>query len=542
MLSRAADVISRGLAAAGVRKVFTLSGNQIMPVFDACIDVDIELVHVRHEAAAVYMAEAWAQLTGDVGVALLTAAPGFANGLAPLYSARCSESPVLLISGDAPISQDGMGAFQELDQTALSAALTKLSMRSQNAESVGDDLATCMRTAAAERPGPVHLAIPCDVLNATVETVSVGASEGLIGSVAEPATKLAERIVTATARAERPVVLLGPAFSASRCGDLQVRLRERLGAPVVCMESPRGLADPSLGDFASIIAEADLVVSLGKLIDFSLNFGKAHRFDSRCRFMVVDPDDEALARARRALGVRAELLEQANVGDVTRAICELEPSPLGERAAWQNRVAQAIAARDQSGSDDADTQRMHPATLCRAVQRALDAAIHPILICDGGEFGQWAQAYVSAPTRIVNGLAGAIGAGPCYAVAAKTCRQDATVITLMGDGSAGFHLSEFETALRCNAPFVAVIGHDARWNAEVQIQVREYGSGRQIATDLLETRYDLAVQGLGGYGELVDQASELDGALQRAIASGLPACLNVPIVGLPAPSGTRRQS
>ena len=116
---RGADLVAKSLAEAGVRTIFTLSGNQIMPIFDACIDVDIRLIHTRHEAAAVYMADAWAQVTGEVGVAMITAAPGFANGLSPLYSARAAESPVVLLSGDSPVEQDGMGAFQELSQAKV---------------------------------------------------------------------------------------------------------------------------------------------------------------------------------------------------------------------------------------------------------------------------------------------------------------------------------------------------------------------------------------------------------------------------------------
>ncbi len=92
---RGADLVTKALSEAGVQTIFSLSGNQIMPIYDACIDVDIRLVHVRHEAAALFMADAWAQLTGDVGVALITAAPGFANGLGPLYTARMSELKLL---------------------------------------------------------------------------------------------------------------------------------------------------------------------------------------------------------------------------------------------------------------------------------------------------------------------------------------------------------------------------------------------------------------------------------------------------------------
>ena len=186
--------------------------------------------------------------------------------------------------------------------------------------------------------------------------------------------------------------------------------------------------------------------------------------------------------------------------------------------------------------DNYSAQRILPTVLCQAVQRQIDAAKETVLIADGGEFGQWAQACLTAPVRVINGPSGAIGGGFCYGIAAKMARPDATVFSMMGDGTCGFHFSEFETAIRCNAPFVAVVGHDARWNAEHQIQLRDYGPDRLIGCQLNETRYDLAAEGLGCHGEYVTDPGDLDGALDRAIKSGLPACVNVVIEGLPAPS------
>ena len=124
-----AELLVDTLAQAGVRRIFSLSGNQIMPIYDACIDTGISIVHVRHESAAVHMADAWAQVTGEIGVALVTAGPGFGNALSALFSARHSESTVLLLSGDSPVGADGNGAFQELAQVDVARPLVKTSRR-----------------------------------------------------------------------------------------------------------------------------------------------------------------------------------------------------------------------------------------------------------------------------------------------------------------------------------------------------------------------------------------------------------------------------
>jgi acetolactate synthase I/II/III large subunit len=150
----------------GVRCIFSLSGNQIMPLYDACIDAGIRIVHVRHEAAAVFMADAWAQVTGELGVAVLTAGPGLTNGIAALYSARQSESPVLLISGDSSVAEDGMGAFQEMDQVAITKPLTKMSLRPVTAQELASSVDEAIAIAMDGRRGPVHLALPFDLLNA----------------------------------------------------------------------------------------------------------------------------------------------------------------------------------------------------------------------------------------------------------------------------------------------------------------------------------------------------------------------------------------
>ena len=165
---RGADALVRSLRDAGIRRLFTLSGNHIMPLFDAALDVGIELIHTRHEAAAVHMADAWARLTGEVGIALVTGGPGHANAVGALYTASMAESPVLLLSGHAPRSQLGMGAFQEMQQAEIAKPLTKAAWTCEHANALSGDLVHGWRTAISGRPGPVHISLPTDVLEAAV--------------------------------------------------------------------------------------------------------------------------------------------------------------------------------------------------------------------------------------------------------------------------------------------------------------------------------------------------------------------------------------
>lgn len=534
--TRGADLLVQTLAAAGVTKIFSLSGNQIMPLYDACIDAGIEIIHTRHEAAAVFMAIAWAQLTGQIGVCLVTAAPGAANALGPLFSARRSESPVLFLTGDSSLAQDGKGAFQELDQVPMTAPLTKLSFRAQSAGRLGYDMALAIRTALSGRPGPVHVALPFDVVEADAGSSEVPDKSELTAEPAALGRGDATRVAQILAAAERPLILCGPAMNATRQGSALAALADAMDAPVVAMESPRGLKDPSLGDFSKALAEADVVLSLGKPVDFTLGFGSTAVCGASCKWIVVDAEAEERNRAGLNLGQRLSLAVAADPLSAAAALIEAGPGGI-ERGGWRAEVAGLLAARTRPSECGARTGRITPVELSAAIQRQVAAASESVLICDGGEFGQWAQAGTSSTYRLINGTSGAIGGSLCFGVAARKAKPDAAIFALMGDGTVGFHFAEFETAVRENAPFVAVIGNDECWNAEHQIQLREYGPERLIGCKLSGARYDLAVEGLGGHGEYVTDLADLDAALSRAVQSGKVACVNVAIEGWPAPSG-----
>ncbi|MGI9512959.1 MAG: thiamine pyrophosphate-binding protein [Anderseniella sp.] len=534
---RGADLLAQTLAAAGVTRVFSLSGNQIMPVYDAFLDVNIKIVHTRHEAACVFMADAWAQLTGNIGVCLVTAAPGASNALGPLYTARQSETPVLFLTGDSPLAQDGRGAFQELDQVAMTAPLTKLSLRAADPAMLGQETAKAIQVAMSGRPGPVHMALPVDVLEAGVSGISVPGSQAFQPLSRGPNPDETQLLINALASASRPLVLCGSAMSSTRYGKQLSALADAVDAPVVAMESPRGLKDPSLGDFAGSMTKADLVVSLGKPVNFALGFGGTSVCLPTCRWIVIDAEAGERDRANLNLAERLDMTIDADPEAMAAALISEAPG-ISSRAAWRNEVADCIATRSYSANDRGSGGNIHPADLCAAVQRQVASVAESVVISDGGEFGQWSQAVTSPTHRIINGPGGAIGGALCYGIAAKLAMPKAQVFALMGDGTVGFHLAEFETAVREDTPFVVVVGNDGRWNAEHLIQMRDYGPERLIGCALSNARYDEAVKALGGHGEYVTDLADLDDALARAVRSSKVACVNVVIDGVPAPAGS----
>jgi acetolactate synthase-1/2/3 large subunit len=532
---RGADVVARMLDAAGLTTVFTLSGNHIMSLFDAALGTRLKLIHVRQEAAAVHMADAWGRLTGRCGVALVSGGPGFTNAAAALYTAKAAESPLVLLSGHSPLKELGRGSFQELGQAEMAAPTAKASWVARSAASLASELTEAVRIALSGRRGPVHLSLPSDLLEAKVAEDPIPPLEPKPRTLE---TGAAEAILAAIGEAERPLIVVGPQLCHS--GDLSLLgdLENATGAPIVPMESPRGLNDARLGAFAEVLRRVDLVVLLGKALDFSLRFGDAPAIDASCRFVAVDPEAAVLERAARDKGSRLIARFEADALPALRTLVEHAGRRQSRDGGWREEVRAAIAFRPQAWTTlrAEEPGKVHPIEICRALEAILVARPNCTLICEGGEIGQWPQATLAPGKRVINGPAGSIGASIPFAIAARAADPTGPVIVMLGDGSFGFHMAEFDTAVRYGLPFVAVVGNDAAWNAEHQIQLREYGQSRAHGCELLPSRYDLVAQALGGHGEYVTTAAELAPALERALASGKPACMNIMIERHPAPS------
>lgn len=541
--TRGADVLIDALKLAGVGKIFALSGNHIMPIYDAALGRGIQLIHVRHEGAAVHMAESWARLTGEVGIAMVTGGPGHANAIGALCTALASETPVILLSGHAPLRELGLGAFQEFPQAAIAEPVCKASWTARSAAGLGEDLARAFRLARSGRPGPVHISLPSDLLEQVLAESDLLAPSAAVDYLPAPMnlpTATAGMVVAEVHQARRPLLITSPGLCTTPGRGLATQLQAALGAPVIGMESPRGINDPSLGAFAEVLAQADLVVLLGKPLDFTLRFGDAPVVAAGCNWIVIDPDTALIARAARGRGERLVLSALADASAAVLALTAAAKSQAisAHHAAWLTEVQAAITYRPaqwQDAMSNADAP-MHAVEMCRALQPVLDRHADAVFVSDGGEIGQWAQACLRAPHRVINGVCGAIGPALPFALAAQAAYPGSPVIAVMGDGTFGFHMAEFDTAVRENLPFVAVVGNDARWNAEYQIQVRAYGEARAHGCTLSPaTRYDLVAVALGGHGEFVTRICELPAAIDRAIASGKPACINVLIDGSPAP-------
>jgi acetolactate synthase-1/2/3 large subunit len=241
-----------------------------------------------------------------------------------------------------------------------------------------------------------------------------------------------------------------------------------------------------------------------------------------------------LERAARELGPRLAFACVADTLPAAQSLLRLgskrDPAWLAEaRALQRDRPASWAELKSQSAD------KLHPAQLFLALKPYVEKDPETILICDGGEFAQWGQAILRNDRRMINGVAGSIGSSLPMAAGSRVVDRSAPIFAVLGDGTFGFHMAEFETAIRLNLPFIAIVGTDSRWNAEYNLQVRDYGPNRTYGCELDATRYDLVVAAMGGHAELVTNVEDIPLAMERAIASGKPACINVMIESIPSP-------
>src|SRR3954447_15998100 len=534
---RGADIVARSFARLGANRVFTLSGNHIMSIFDAAIEAKLDLVHVRHEAAAVHMADAWGRLTGKPAIAMVTSGPGHANPVGALYTSLSADSPMVLLSGHAATWELGRGGFQEIREADMAAPVSKASFTATSAATLGRDVGEAIRIATSGRPGPVHLSLPSDLLEERVESNAIVWPDARPASVPALSDAVADATLAAISSAARPIIFAGPQLSNVSGRALLSRLEGATQTPAVILESPRGIADATLGAFSDLVRRADLIVLLGKALDFTTRWVSGSSFDPAVRLISIDPEAALVERAAKEMDGRLVLGSIADVRGAAETLIRrgsnLKPRDGGwlkeARAALDNRPAAWASIVPQAAG------RLHPAQVFRTLRPYVERNPDTVLICDGGEFAQWGQSMLPLRRRMINGVGGSIGGSLSFALSARLAEPKAPVFVVLGDGTIGFHLAEFETAVRRKLPFVAVLGNDALWNAESQIQLREYGRERMHGCELLPARYDLVVAALGGHGEFVEKPADLPGAIERSLESGRPACINIMTESIAAP-------
>jgi acetolactate synthase-1/2/3 large subunit len=518
--------LARLLKEYGMTHLFTLSGGHIMEIYEGCADVGVPVIDFRHEQAAGFAAEAAARLTRKIGVCAVTAGPGVLNVVTAVANAWRSQTPMIVIGGQAAQPTIGKGALQEMDHVAIMQPITRWATRITKPSEIMDVVARAFQAATSEVPGPVFLEVPMDVLFDQVPEKPLFIDDEIKPYDAHHAAiKAAAELLR---EAQRPVLLLGSQVLFSEVAPEIRGIVETLGIPTFTNGMARGALGAEhpllfIHSRRKALAEADLVILAGVPLDFRLNYGES--ISAQAKLIRVDRDAAELRRNRPG-----DISEWTDPGVFLAALAKVAPEPAHGWKPWKDLLRQEEAAREARIAAEAatSTRPVNPLRLCAEVNKLLTPK--SIVIGDGGDIVGTA-AYVIRPRGLGQwldaGPLGTLGAGAPYAIAAKLLRPDSDVWVIFGDGAFGLNGMEYDTAVRFNLPFVGVVGNDAAWMQIKRAQIPFYG--RAIATELLPSRYDKMVEALGGWGAWVEDTADLPGALQAALNSQKPALVNVRI-------------
>ena len=533
------ELLVRMLEGAGIKQLFVLHGGHLDAILQAAFDHDFRLIDTRHEQAAAHAADAWARTTGRPGVAVCTAGPGITDAVTGVTNAWLDCIPMLLIGGAAPLRDAETLPLQGgFDQVALFTPITKWAHRVTHTERIPELVAQALRIATSGRPGPVYLDIPIDVLFSTVDEARVSFPKPVQPqSAPAPAAEAVAQTLDWLHAAERPVILAGGGAWFSGAGAELLAFAERTRIPVFSNAKAHGLvpADhPLCGrGFANLVGlrmmgagQPDAALLLGTRVGLFTGGRSGAMIPHEARLIQVDIEASEFGRNRDvSLGIVADCRQALSALDAAAA-----DRPWPQRDDW---VAAVQGVREGhrlvfAQALQNDKAPIHPYRLADAIANAVER--DAIIVADGGETASWMEMTARVHRGghfMTHGYLGCLGTGMPFAIAAQLAHPERQVVCIVGDGSVGLNFSEFDTMVRHGLPIVVVVNNDQQWGTSAHGQELLFGKDRRVVTDLAATRYDRAAEGFGCHGELVREPGELVPALERALASERPSCVNV---------------
>lgn len=531
-------LLADALAAADVREVFTLHGGHLDAFLAACGERMIRLTDTRHEASAGHAADAYARVTGELGVCVVTSGPGFTNAYSAIANAYSDRSPVLFVVGAPPLRESETNPLQGgFDQIACASPVTKWSYRVTDPHRIPEIVAMAIRTATTGAPGPVLLEIPIDVMFDVAEESEVRRPSNLsMTSRSAPSERDLRAALELLAEARRPAMVIGGGVTFSRASDAVVAFAQTLGLPVFHLNKSDGaiparhsLAAGGAGALSSLVAAGlqspDVVLLVGARQGMFTG-GRASAFPG-ARIIQVDLDASEIGR-----------LYDVEVPII--ADCRETLTALTSKAArrtwpdWSEWTSAAVSVQHIHTMVFTDERtssgRIHPYFAARAVVDACPP--DTTFVLDGGEAAAWAEFFVRTNkigSVLRLGYLGCLGVGPGFAIGAARARPNSPVVVITGDGAAGFHIQEFDTMSRHSLRVVTVVFNNRIWGMSLHGQDAVFGAEGIAVTELADSDYEKAAEAFGGAGCRITDVTSIAHAMTAAITSDVPNCLNIEI-------------
>jgi len=522
--------IAKFLKARGIDRVFGLQGGHIQPIWDHVARLGIRIVDCRHEGAAVHMAHAHAELTGTLGVTMVTAGPGVTNTVTSIANASLARIPVLVIGGCTSRPQANMGPLQDIPHVSIIAPVARYCRTARIADQVIREMDEAVSRAFGDlgEPGPSYIEIPTDVLRTHVPPHLV--LDDWMQAKAQRTIPPEPAAVAAAAKAilaaKRPLVVSGR--GARGAGPELLRLLDASGAVYLDTQESRGLVPPEHASVVGamrgvVMGEADLVIVVGRKLDYQLGYGSPAVYPDARFIRIADNSGELIDNRRGA----PEIFATPSVA-LAAIVDAMGNQPPATDRAWAEGLRNKHLDRSSPDKRRAAPSRgsdgkVHPAAIFEAIREVADPDY--IAIADGGDLLSFARVGLEAKTYLDAGAFGCLGVGIPYGVAASLAFPDRQVISVTGDGAFGLNAMEIDSAVRHGAKAVFIVSNNAAWNIERYDQEENYG-GRVVGTTLRHSDYAGMARALGLHGERVEDPADLPAALRRALDNA-PALIDV---------------
>ena len=533
-----AQMVIESLIAEDVTVVFGYPGGAIMNVYDEIYKQNgFEHVLARHEQAAIHAAEGYSKATGKVGVAMITSGPGFTNAVTGLADAYMDSIPMVVISGQVPMSLIGTDAFQEIDAVGISRPCTKHNYLVTDAADLPRVMKEAFYIASTGRPGPVHVDIPKDV---TAQIAEFAYPETVELETYKPTVKgnlrQIKKAVDAIAAASRPIFYLGGGIINANAADEVRELVKMTNIPAVETFMARGTLgheNPNLismlgmhGSYAAnmSMSEADLMIAIGARFDDRVT-GKLSEFAKHAKVIHVDIDPASISKLVP--------VDFPIVGDVKNVVNEMIPLAKekvdGEKyAGWRETVANFDKLHPLSYEDSDEVIKPQWAIERLGELLGDDANIST----DVGQHQMWtAQFYpFSRPRQFISsGGLGTMGFGFPAALGVKRGAPDKISINVTGDGSILMNIQELMTSVEYKLPVINVILNNNYLGMVRQWQTLFYDK-RHSSTDLsVQPDFVMLAQSFGGVGYRVKTKEEFDAAIKDAVEKNVVALIDVTV-------------
>ena len=519
-----AELLARQMREEGVEDLFYIMGGPIIETAGFAADYGIRTIDCRHEQGAAMAAHGYARVKRAPGVCLAASGPATTNLLTGVANAYLDGVPLIALGGAAALRSFDTDAFQEYDQLAMARPVTRWAARVHHPDRMPEYFNIARRKALGPKPGPAYLDLPGDALYGRADDAGVWFPPGgQAPARPAPGEDAIARAVGILAAAERPLVLSGSGvFWSGAAAELRAFV-DQARIPFYTTPLGRGVVPEDhelafLGARGQAFREADAILTVGTRFNFIVSYGHPPRFAEDVKVIQIDTDPTEIGHNRPVeLGIVADA--KLALGALTAAAREA-----GLRAPddWIARLGESDHAKRQQtlALAESGATPIHP---LRIANEIVGVAERDAIVCiDGMEtlnYGrQWIPAYAEG-ARLNAGPNGCMGTGIPFALGAKAAAPGRQVIAFVGDGSFLMNVQEFDTMVRHDLPIVAVINQNGGWTGGPDAT-----PGRRLG---FHQRYHDVVEALGGHGELVTEPQEIRPALERAIASGKPACVNV---------------